>query len=585
MVVRPASSQSNVKVSEQEMDVIMTDPFKYVTDHVKRKIRNLEKRKEKLDGYKAKLAKGDKLNADQLDAIAKYGEVIGMITFASEIVNHLSGLENPVRKERKKRNRREQIKQQQDRMDLMTRAIETLTLMHLPEAHDEPTVSPLRDQTLFSPSPGTHLADCSADTAKLLVGIFDEDKAETEVFSTEDGPVTYKQVRETLETIRPKYNPVPEYDDHTTPDETIDENVDIDVEENGHEQIPEDETYENGGDTEVSSPVVVNADEISQIDDEYVEVTKEEINQEAEVIAQEQIEPVLDFQQPSLENIEMPAVQPPAVLEFTNKKVYCEEEQIQEILVDVSSGFNFLAPADEPVEEPQPEKPQGISFGFDYNSTVQGYAEEQVPVAEPVAQHSQAQLHAQQQQQHQLQQQQQQQRAMQEQLQSQQVPPHHHHQQQQQLDQQRQQQLHHQQQQQARQENNFSNDTYAQAPENPQLQRPQPQRQAVPPPQQHQHQHQHQYQQQHSPEQHNMPNEELKDNLTWQQREVSAQKNYRGGSAGGNYSYKNSQRYQRSFQGGNRVNGEGDGHNRQRANGGASRGGPGQYRRGASQKK
>ncbi len=82
MVVRPASSQSNgyfirvnhvfnpflVKVSEQEMDVIMTDPFKYVSDHVKRKIRNLEKRKEKLDGYKAKLAKGDKLNADQLDA-------------------------------------------------------------------------------------------------------------------------------------------------------------------------------------------------------------------------------------------------------------------------------------------------------------------------------------------------------------------------------------------------------------------------------------------------------------------------------------------------------------------------------------
>jgi len=57
-----------VKVSEQEMDVIMTDPFKYVSDHVKRKIRNLEKRKEKLDGYKAKLAKGDKLNADQLDA-------------------------------------------------------------------------------------------------------------------------------------------------------------------------------------------------------------------------------------------------------------------------------------------------------------------------------------------------------------------------------------------------------------------------------------------------------------------------------------------------------------------------------------
>ena len=66
--------------------------------------------------------------------VAKYGEVIGMITFASEIVNHLTGLENPVKKERKKRNRREQIKQQQDRMDLMTRAIETLTVKLLKKA-------------------------------------------------------------------------------------------------------------------------------------------------------------------------------------------------------------------------------------------------------------------------------------------------------------------------------------------------------------------------------------------------------------------------------------------------------------------
>ena len=125
------------------MDVIMTDPFKYVSDHVKRKIRNLEKRKEKLDGYKAKLAKGDKLNNDQHEAsksfylrvffiaillVAKYGEVIGMLTFATEITGHLTGLENSVKKERKKRNRREQIKQQQEKMDLMARAIETLTV-------------------------------------------------------------------------------------------------------------------------------------------------------------------------------------------------------------------------------------------------------------------------------------------------------------------------------------------------------------------------------------------------------------------------------------------------------------------------
>ncbi|CAG5105517.1 Oidioi.mRNA.OKI2018_I69.chr1.g2195.t1.cds [Oikopleura dioica] len=548
MVVRPASSQSNnVKATEQEMDVIMTDPFKYVSDHVKRKIRNLEKRKEKLDGYKAKLAKGDKLNNDQHEAIAKYGEVIGMLTFATEITGHLTGLENSVKKERKKRNRREQIKQQQEKMDLMARAIETLTLMHLPEAHEEPSVSPLRDQTLFSPSPGVHLADCSADTAKLLVDIFDEDKADAEVFSTDDGPVTYKQVRDTLDSIRPKYNPVPEYDDQTTPDETIDENVD--GEENGHEQLPEDETYENGGDTEVSSPVVVN-DEVSQIDDEYVEVSKEEVVEAANNETEQRDPPTLDsldFQQPSLENIPMPQVQTP--LEFVNREVYGEEQQIQEILVEVSSGFNFLAPADVPVEEQEPEEPapQGISFGFDYNSTVQGFAQE--PAApEPVAPSSSSQqLQAQ----HQLQQQQQQQQ--QHQMQSHQAPANLQHQQQQPS---------------ARQESNYTNraSEFTQPPPNPAAQRPQQQRQA--PPQQ--------YQPQHSPP----PTEDQKDNLTWQQQ-LPAQKSYRGGSSGGNYSYKNSQRYQRSFQGGNRVNGEGDGHNRgQRVNGGGPRGVSGQYRRG-----
>jgi hypothetical protein len=77
-------------------------------------------------------------------------------------------------------------------------------------------------------------------------------------------------------------------------------------------------------------------DEISQIDDEYVQVTKEEIVEEADVVVAEQVEPVLDFQQPSLENIEMPPVHTP--LEFTNKKVYCEEEQIQ---VSLKNCFNI----------------------------------------------------------------------------------------------------------------------------------------------------------------------------------------------------------------------------------------------------
>lgn len=498
MVVRPSSSQSNnaVKATDEEMDLIMSDPFKYVSDHVKRKIRNLEKRKEKLDGYKAKMAKGDKLNKDQHDAIAKYGEVTGMLTFATEMTSHLSGLENSVKKERKKRARREQIKHQQDKMDLMTRAIETLTLMHLPEAQDEPTVSPLREQTFFHPNPGAHLSECASGTAKLLVGIFDDDKIDQEVFATDNGSVTFKQVRDTLDAIRPKYNPVPEFeaDEGTTPDDVIEH-----VETTKEGEAQEDELFENGGDTEVSSPVVINEEDVPQLeeDEDYVDVSKEDIEAEPEV--------VVDFQQPTQDQEN----HIPETIEFVNREVYGEEEQIKEILVEVSSGFNFLAPADEAIIEEQPvENTQVLSFGqFHYNSTVQGYAEpeEQFQAqAETISYENYAQP--------------------QEQLRE--SPP-----------------------------------TLPQQGELPQMSHHQETVDMSSPP----------------------PTEEQKDDLTWQQKQT--QPKFRGQSNGANYSYKNSQRYQRSFQDRrNDSSGEGDNQRstNQRVNGG-QRGGHPQYRRGRGQ--
>ena len=72
--------------------------------------------------------------------------------------------------------------------------------------------------------------------------------------------------------------------------------------------------------------------------------------------AQEEEEPVLTEAEDVVDQIEMvqeqnlpenDLVQIATTMEFVNREVYGEEDKIKEILVEVSSGFNFLAPADD----------------------------------------------------------------------------------------------------------------------------------------------------------------------------------------------------------------------------------------------
>ncbi|XP_051885830.1 caprin-2 isoform X5 [Pristis pectinata] len=75
---------------------------------LKHKIRNIEKRKAKLDDYKERL-KREELNQDQLDAVAKYEEVIHNLEFAKELQKTFSALNQELLKAQRKTLRREQI--------------------------------------------------------------------------------------------------------------------------------------------------------------------------------------------------------------------------------------------------------------------------------------------------------------------------------------------------------------------------------------------------------------------------------------------------------------------------------------------
>jgi len=75
---------------------------------VEKKVRNLEKRKGKLDAYRDTLQRGKPLNEDQQAAVAKYDEVIGTLEFARELSGQFTKLALDEAKDKKKMMKKEQ---------------------------------------------------------------------------------------------------------------------------------------------------------------------------------------------------------------------------------------------------------------------------------------------------------------------------------------------------------------------------------------------------------------------------------------------------------------------------------------------
>lgn len=74
---------------------------------VEKKIRNLEKRKAKLDGYRDDKDKGKVLDQDQKAAVAKYGEVLGNLEFAKELTTLFKTMALDEEKAKKKQLKKE----------------------------------------------------------------------------------------------------------------------------------------------------------------------------------------------------------------------------------------------------------------------------------------------------------------------------------------------------------------------------------------------------------------------------------------------------------------------------------------------
>ncbi|KAM9825958.1 caprin-1-like isoform X3 [Syngnathus typhle] len=78
-----------------------------------KKVRNMEKKKSKLDDYQAKKNKGESLNQDQLEALSKYQEILTTIEFARDLQKSFLTLGQEIQKTSKKTARRQQLQREE----------------------------------------------------------------------------------------------------------------------------------------------------------------------------------------------------------------------------------------------------------------------------------------------------------------------------------------------------------------------------------------------------------------------------------------------------------------------------------------
>uniref|UniRef100_A0A8C6ES95 Cell cycle associated protein 1 n=1 Tax=Marmota marmota marmota TaxID=9994 RepID=A0A8C6ES95_MARMA len=75
---------------------VQTEAMKQILGVIDKKLRNLEKKKGKLDDYQERMNKGERLNQDQLDAVSKYQEVTNNLEFAKELQRSFMALSQDV---------------------------------------------------------------------------------------------------------------------------------------------------------------------------------------------------------------------------------------------------------------------------------------------------------------------------------------------------------------------------------------------------------------------------------------------------------------------------------------------------------
>lgn len=98
---------------EKQASTEAVEPIKQAIVIIEHKIRNLEKRKRKIESYREEQKNGKELNADQLNAVAKFDEVQLTLEFARDLCKQFTGISLDAAKTQKKQARKEALERVQ----------------------------------------------------------------------------------------------------------------------------------------------------------------------------------------------------------------------------------------------------------------------------------------------------------------------------------------------------------------------------------------------------------------------------------------------------------------------------------------
>lgn len=102
------SSSTGIKTPSEQPEFI-----KQALIIIEKKVRNLDKRRIKLEEYKEFQRKGQTLNEDQLLAVSKYEEVLKSLELSRELEKQFVGLANDAMKQQKKQAKKEQLEREE----------------------------------------------------------------------------------------------------------------------------------------------------------------------------------------------------------------------------------------------------------------------------------------------------------------------------------------------------------------------------------------------------------------------------------------------------------------------------------------
>jgi len=96
---------------------------------IEKKARNLDKRRQKLEEYKASERKGAVLNEDQLLAVSKYEEVLRTLELSRELEKQFIALANDTMKQQKKQAKKDQIEKEEQLKEKLKETYKYFTVL------------------------------------------------------------------------------------------------------------------------------------------------------------------------------------------------------------------------------------------------------------------------------------------------------------------------------------------------------------------------------------------------------------------------------------------------------------------------